>query len=345
MINETAEAEKASAVSFSEQNNHKQPPQAEEEAHQLTLDNEAVERVAYSTITDDEQADKLPSITCDWSESSLFEDGKTYSVAEFDSIMAKADKAKQYGRAAELEKYGSEENWREQDKESYYKYLGYDKTKFTVNLPDGSSVTERQDIGDGYGGVIEFLAQYSQYTDLAEQLRNAAQAEIAEGIFVPEQGESPDNSEERATYSTDKKTQINNNAFKKLHSIEPRKSVMNFTHDELTATSAFADSLSDIGEKSPYYRAKHGEWRNADNSAISVVQIKDRNVDFKAVRENIKSQTILRGPANNPDTGWDIQISRTGLEDTVNYGQKFKDKAIFNALYHIEDIVKKLRSA
>lgn len=293
----------------------------------------------------------LPSITCNWSESSLFEDGKTYSVAEFDSIMAKANKAKLDGRAAGIEKYGSEENWREQDEDSYFSHLGYDKTKFTVNFPDGSSITERQDIGDGYGGVIEFLAQYSQYTNLAEQLRRTVEIEIAEGVFVPEveaelqvrqiqQMELSDISEERATYSTDEKTQIDNNALEILHSIEPRKSVMNFTHDELTATSAFADSLLDIGEKSPYYRAEHGEWRNVDNSEVSVVQIEDRNVDFKAVREDIKSQTILRGTANNPDTGWDIQISRTGLEDTVNYGQKFKDKAIFNALYHIEDIVK-----
>lgn len=143
-------------------------------------------------MTAEGKPQRLPSITCNWSESSLFKDGKTYFVAEFDSIMAKADKEKHDGRAAGLEKYGSEEKWREQDEESYFAHLGYDKTNFTVNLPNGDSITERQDIGDGYGGVIEFLAQYDQYTDLAEQLRNAAEAEITEGIFVPEQDEIPE---------------------------------------------------------------------------------------------------------------------------------------------------------
>lgn len=100
------------------------------------------------------------------------------------------------------------------------------------------------------------------------------------------------------------------------------------------------DSFIEIGEKSPFFRAKNGEWRDKENNAISVVQIEEMNADFKAVRDDIKSRVIFRGTLNNPDTGWNIQISRTGLEDTVNYGQKFKDKAIFNALYHIEDIVK-----
>lgn len=37
------------------------------------------------------QSDTYPTITCEWSESSAFEDGKTYTVAEFDSIMKQAD--------------------------------------------------------------------------------------------------------------------------------------------------------------------------------------------------------------------------------------------------------------
>ena len=115
---------------------------------------------------------------------------------------------------------------------------------------------------------------------------------------------------------------------------------MNFSEEELEATAAFSYSFIEIGEKSPFFRAKNGEWRDKDNNSISVVQIEDLNVDFEAVRDDIKSRVIFRGTANNPDTGWNIQISRTGLEDTVNYGQKFKDKAVFSALYHIEDIVK-----
>ena len=70
--------------------------------------------------------------------------------------MEQADREKQDGWQIGIEKYGSAEEWKAQDEESYYNYLGYDKTKFTVNMPNGKSITERQDIGDGYGGVISF---------------------------------------------------------------------------------------------------------------------------------------------------------------------------------------------
>ena len=99
----------------------------------------------------------VPTITCEWSESSAFEDGKTYSVAEFDRIMKQADD----------EHVASGEG-------------GYHKTKFTVNMPDGTTYTERQDIGDGYGGVIDFLSQYPKYTDVIPLLKEAIAEEMYE---------------------------------------------------------------------------------------------------------------------------------------------------------------------
>ena len=38
-------------------------------------------------------------------------------------------------------------------------------------MPDGSKITERQDIGDGFGGVIDFLSQYPQFADKVEILK------------------------------------------------------------------------------------------------------------------------------------------------------------------------------
>ena len=147
--------------------------------------------------------------------------------------------------------------------------------------------------------------------------------------------------EKRAAYSTNANIQISGADIEKLHSIEPRKSVLNFTDEEIAATAAFADTFqADIGNKSPFFRAKTGDWRDREQTTIPVIKVEDRNADFKSVRDDIKSRVILRGSAGNEDTGWDIQISRVGLEDTVNYGQKFKDKAVFNALYHIEEIVR-----
>ena len=125
-----------------------------------------------------------------------------------------------------------------------------------------------------------------------------------------------------------------------LKKIEPRKSVLNFTTEELASTSAFASVLNaDIDKKSPYFRAENGEWRDSDEHTVQIIDVEDRKSDFKSVRNDIKSQTIMRGTAVNNDTGWTIQISRNGLEDTIKYAAKHRDTTIYNALYYIEDIV------
>lgn len=48
----------------------------------------------------------------------------------------------------------------------------YEKTKFIINMPNGTKYTERQDIGDGIGGVIDFLEQYSQYSAVVKLLKD-----------------------------------------------------------------------------------------------------------------------------------------------------------------------------
>lgn len=112
-------------------------------------------------------------ITCEWSESPAFEDGKTYTVAEFDSIMKQADNEWIKQRQYEIDTY---ENDIDKIYEAYEKgeiesvHQGYAKTKFNVNMPDGEVHTFRQDIGDGDGGVIDFLKQYPQYSEVVRIL-------------------------------------------------------------------------------------------------------------------------------------------------------------------------------
>ncbi len=114
----------------------------------------------------------VPTITCVWSESPVFEDGKTYSIAEFDRLMKTADDERVAGKKAAIEKYGSSEAWYNSDVvDEYTQYYGYDKVRFTLNMPDGTTFTERQDIGDGDGGVIEFLSQYPKYNDIVPILK------------------------------------------------------------------------------------------------------------------------------------------------------------------------------
>lgn len=122
---------------------------------------------------------KTPTITCEWSESSVFKENKTYTVAEFDAIMKKADDKRVAGKNAAIKYYGSERAWMEAEGRKVSKtdkfgdYFGYDKTSFTVNMPDGTSFTERQDIGDGYGGVINFLSKIGKYKDIVPLLEKA----------------------------------------------------------------------------------------------------------------------------------------------------------------------------
>ena len=131
---------------------------------------------------------KTPTITCEWSESSVFEEGKTYSVAEFDAIMKKADDKRVAGKNAAIKYYGSEKAWIEAEASRVTKtdkfgdYFGYDKTSFTVNMPDGNSFTERQDIGDGYGGVIDFLRRIDKYKDIVPLLENAQYEDNADRV-------------------------------------------------------------------------------------------------------------------------------------------------------------------
>lgn len=140
----------------------------------------------------------VPTITCEWSESNVFEDGKTYSIYEFDRLMKQADDERITGQEAAIEKYGSAEAWYNADTDDEFtKFYGYDKTKFTINMPDGSKITERQDIGDGDGGVIDFLSRYPQYKEIDELLIAVRDLQEAESKLEAAK-------EQKAQYEADK---------------------------------------------------------------------------------------------------------------------------------------------
>lgn len=146
---------------------------SEEIVNQFNSENEIV------PINEPEQTESVqeiirPTITCDWSESPVFENGKTYSVSEFDKLMKNADDEWVEQRQLEIEEYGSEnavtEAYRNGELDNIH--LGYEKTKFIINMPNGTKYTERQNIGDGIGGVIDFLEQYSQYSAVVKLLKD-----------------------------------------------------------------------------------------------------------------------------------------------------------------------------
>lgn len=144
---------------------------SEEIVNQFNSENEIV------PINEPEQTESVqeiirPTITCDWCESPVFENGKTYSVSEFDKLMKNADDEWVEQRQLEIEEYGSEnavaEAYRNGELDNIH--LGYEKTKFIVNMPNGTIHTFRQDIGDGNGGIIDFLNQYPQYSGVVKIL-------------------------------------------------------------------------------------------------------------------------------------------------------------------------------
>lgn len=146
---------------------------SEEIVNQFNSENEIVP-INEPERTESVQEIIRPTITCDWSESPVFENGKTYSVSEFDTLMKNADDEWVEQRQLEIEEYGSEnavaEAYRNGELDNIH--LGYEKTKFIINMPNGTKYTERQDIGDGIGGVIDFLEQYSQYSAVVKLLKD-----------------------------------------------------------------------------------------------------------------------------------------------------------------------------
>lgn len=128
--------------------------------------------------TDNKEKMELPTITCEFSESIVFENGKTYTVYEFDRLMKEADDKQIEGKKAAILKYGSKKKWYEDEEyNEFTQFRGYEKTKFTINMPDGKTYTERQDIGDGDGGVIDFLSKYPDYNKIVPILEKARDIE------------------------------------------------------------------------------------------------------------------------------------------------------------------------
>ena len=63
----------------------------------------------------------VPYVVCEWSESAAFEDGKKYTVEEFDRLLKKTDDEHLAGQHAMIEKYGSEQAWYDTDVQEDYR--------------------------------------------------------------------------------------------------------------------------------------------------------------------------------------------------------------------------------
>lgn len=200
---------------------------SEEIVNQFNSENEIV------PINEPEQTEPIqeiirPTITCDWSESPVFENGKTYSVSEFDKLMKNADDEWVEQRQLEIEEYGSEnavaEAYRNGELDNIH--LGYEKTKFIINMPNGTKYTERQDIGDGNGGIIDFLNQYPQYSGVVKILEadiklDKGENEKAADLPITESKEREVRSDEKLQSVDELTVEVENAAPSRAEKAEP----------------------------------------------------------------------------------------------------------------------------
>ena len=102
------------------------------------------------------------------------------------------------------------------------------------------------------------------------------------------------------------KTKITPDDVKAVQSI-PRKSVNAFTSEDIKKTENFAKKYySEMGEKSPFFRAWFGDWRANDTTPVKVAN----------------ESGSARGITKNIDTGWDIQISGKVFNETKAHTYK-----------------------
>lgn len=125
-----------------------------------------------------------------------------------------------------------------------------------------------------------------------------------------------------------------------LRTLEPRKSILNFSADELEATEKWAKKFQDeLSEKSPFYRLTNGDWRENDKTRVHIISFSNKKISFSEIKEDLKNNLIERGAFANVDTGWNIQVSRKGIEDTIRYAFKHNDNISYNMLYDIKEFI------
>lgn len=201
---------------------------AESDAGALNVSSEEIVPINEPEQTEPVQEIIRPTITCDWSESPVFENGKTYSVSEFDKLMKNADDEWVEQRQLEIEEYGSEnavtEAYRNGELDNIH--LGYEKTKFIINMPNGTKYTERQNIGDGNGGIIDFLNQYPQYSGVVKILEadiklDKGENEKAADLPITESKEREVRSDEKLQSVDELTVEVENAAPSRAEKAEP----------------------------------------------------------------------------------------------------------------------------
>lgn len=276
---------------------------SEEIVNQFNSENEIV------PINEPEQTESVqeiirPTITCDWSESPVFENGKTYSVSEFDKLMKNADDEWVEQRQLEIEEYGSEnavaEAYRNGELDNIH--LGYEKTKFIINMPNGTKYTERQDIGDGIGGVIDFLEQYSQYSAVVKLLKDDIAKEEQAAEYPEKESNAEKNNNNTELNSIDELAmQLENDEKSTSEKSSVGKNNFIWTsadeHAPVTSQPTLFDSIP-VSDVSSDETTSHENYVLEDREAVTGAKTKFQN-NIAAIK--ILKQTEAENRAATPE--------------------------------------------
>lgn len=109
-----------------------------------------------------------------------------------------------------------------------------------------------------------------------------------------------------------------------------RKSVNEFSSDDIQKTKKWAYKFyQELGLKSPFFRAWFGDWR--ENDTKTKLKIIPLNTEYTTAKE------ISRRSAYNADTGWTINVSRNGIDETANKNGKWS--AAYHSLANIQEML------
>lgn len=128
------------------------------------------------------------SVYCEWSEHDSFEGDRIYSVSDFDRLMEQADIQWRELRQKEREQYGDADTAFESLRDQGLpQHQGYAKVKYTVYVPGMEPLTLRQDVGDGFGSMIDYIkrTRHKHYGDILDK-QKSQELSGEQGLQLPQ---------------------------------------------------------------------------------------------------------------------------------------------------------------
>ena len=101
-----------------------------------------------------------------------------------------------------------------------------------------------------------------------------------------------------------------------------RKSINEFTSEDLQIAEKWAKKFyGELGAKSPFFRAWFGDWRENDQTSITVALI-PKYIAGNAERVKQRGTVVCKDTTQGDSDGWTINISRQGETNTISHAGK-----------------------